>query len=210
MQIQSKFVSSLLFVALIASVWDSTLASAFCVRAANAANRIENHLFYPAEYSTQDKVSDENPPLPEAVLNAELKALDGSIFKLADYRGKVVLVNLWATWLGPSRLEIPELIKVNQEFNAKGVEIIGLTNEDPEVDGEKVQKFVFEYGVPYKIGWSDQSFALALMQGQIRNSIPQTFVISRDGRVVKRFLGYNPAETPAKLRKALADAIKVD
>lgn len=146
-------------------------------------------------------------PLPAAVMNTELTALDGSKFKLADYRGKVVLVNLWATWCGPCRSEIPDLVKVSQEFKAKGVEIIGLTSEDPETTEETVKDFVREYSITYKIGWAEQSFALDLMQGQVRNNIPQSFVISRDGRVLKRFVGFSKVETPGKLRQALEEAV---
>ena len=147
------------------------------------------------------------PPLPASVMNTELTALDGSTFKLADYKGRVILVNLWATWCPPCRAEIPELIKVSQEFKAKGVEIIGLTNEDPESTEQKVKDFVRDFKITYKIGWSDQSFSISLMQGQVRNNIPQSFIISRDGRVLKKFVGFNPIETPPKLRQALEDAV---
>lgn len=146
-------------------------------------------------------------PLSEEVMNTELKELDGSTFRLADYRGRVILVNLWATWCGPCRSDIPNLVDLSQEFKARGVEVIGLTSEDPETDVEKVQDFVRAFRINYKIGWSDQSFVLALMQGKVRNSIPQSFVISRDGRVLKRFVGFNPIETPAKMRRALEEAV---
>jgi thiol-disulfide isomerase/thioredoxin len=146
-------------------------------------------------------------PLSAAVMNTELTALNGSKFKLADYSGKVVIVNLWATWCGPCRSEIPDLVKLSEEFKLKGVELIGLTNEDPEMDKDKVEDFVRQFKIPYKIGWGDQNFALALMQGQVKNSIPQSFVISRDGRVLTRFVGYNPIETPQKIRRAVEDAL---
>jgi thiol-disulfide isomerase/thioredoxin len=141
------------------------------------------------------------------VMNTELKLIDGGKFKLSDYRGKVVIVNLWATWCGPCRSEIPDLVKVSEEFKSKGVEVIGLTNEDPDMDLEKVRDFIREFKITYKIGWGDQSFAMGLMQGEQRNSIPQSFIISRDGHVLKRFIGFNPVETPAKLRQALEEAV---
>jgi thiol-disulfide isomerase/thioredoxin len=146
-------------------------------------------------------------PLSAAVMNTELKLIDGGKFKLSDYRGKVVIVNLWATWCGPCRSEIPDLVKVSEEFKSKGVEVIGLTNEDPDMDLEKVRDFIREFKITYKIGWGDQSFAMGLMQGEQRNSIPQSFIISRDGHVLKRFIGFNPVETPAKLRQALEEAV---
>jgi thiol-disulfide isomerase/thioredoxin len=147
-------------------------------------------------------------PLEPSVLNTELKALDGRPFKLADYQGKIVIVNMWATWCGPCRSEIPDLITVSQEFKSRGVEVVGLTTEDEEMDLEKVKDFVREFKIPYKIGWSNQSVAMGLMQGQVRNQIPQSFIISRDGRVLKRFVGFNPVETPPKLRQALEEALK--
>ena len=147
------------------------------------------------------------PPLPAALMNTELKAIDGSTFKLADYHGKVVLVNLWATWCGPCRNEIPDLVTVSQEFKSKGVEFIGLTNEDPETTEDTVKDFIREFKITYKIGWAEQNFSLDLMQGQVRNNIPQSFVISRNGRVLKRFIGFSKVETPDKLRQALEDAV---
>lgn len=146
-------------------------------------------------------------PLPAETMNAELIALDGSKFKLSDYQGKILLVNLWATWCGPCRSEVPDLVKVSEEYKAKGVEIIGLTSEDPELDAEKVKAFVKKFNINYRIGWSNQQFAMDLMQGQVRNSIPQSFLIARDGRVLKRFVGFSPVETPPKLRQALEDAV---
>lgn len=210
MRIQSRFIILLLFFAFTASVGGGKLASSFYVRTinvANFANRVDDHAYPPAVYTNQDGVPPVTPPLPDTVMNTELTALDGSTFKLADYQGKVVLVNLWATWCGPCRSEIPNLVKIKQEFRARGLEVIGLTNEDPLTYAENVRDFVDDYRITYKIGWIDQSFALALMQGQVRNNIPQSFVISRDGRVVKRFIGFNSKETPPRMHQALEEAL---
>lgn len=64
--------------------------------------------------------------LPPPILNAENRAANGDPIKLANYSGKVMLVNLWATWCGPCRIETPELVKLHQEFQSRGVEMIGL------------------------------------------------------------------------------------
>ena len=146
------------------------------------------------------------PDLPPAVSVAPLKDVNGSPFKLADFFGKVAVVNFWATWCGPCRQEIPELVKLHKEFHSRGVEMIGLSIENPDASAEKVRKFIQDYQIDYRIGWAPGEVAAPLMQGH--SAIPQIFVISRDGRILKRFVGFSPANTAAELRQALEDALK--
>lgn len=143
--------------------------------------------------------------LPRLVLDAENKAARGAPIKLSDYSGKVLLVNLWATWCGPCRMETPELVKLHKEFQSRGVEMIGLSTEDPDASAESVNEFVREYDVDYQIGWATREVAQTLMQG--RTSIPQSFIIARDGRIVRRFIGFNPDTTPPQLKEALEQAL---
>lgn len=143
--------------------------------------------------------------LPATVRDAQLKAVNGRPIKLGDYNGKVLVVNLWATWCGPCRSEIPELVKLYREFRPQGLEIVGLSTENPEASAEGVRQFVSEYSMNYRVGWATADVALTLMNN--RNAIPQSFVISRDGRVLTRFVGYNASETPLKLRKAVEEAL---
>src|SRR5215204_2494208 len=143
--------------------------------------------------------------LPSTVRDAELRAVNGAPIKLADYDGKVLLVNLWATWCGPCRSEIPELVKLNKEFQSRGVEMIGLSTEDPDASAASVMEFVREYKVDYQIGWATREVAQTLMQG--RTSIPQSFIIARDGRIIRRFIGFNPETTPPQLKQALEQAL---
>jgi cytochrome c biogenesis protein CcmG, thiol:disulfide interchange protein DsbE len=143
--------------------------------------------------------------LPRLVLDAENKAARGAAIKLSDYSGKVLLINLWATWCGPCRMETPELVKLHKEFQSRGVEMIGLSTEDPDASAESVHEFMREYDVNYQIGWATREVAQTLMQG--RTSIPQSFIIARDGRIVKRFIGFNPETTPPQLKQALEEAL---
>jgi thiol-disulfide isomerase/thioredoxin len=143
--------------------------------------------------------------LPAPVLDAEMKAANGEPIKLSNYSGKVLLVNLWATWCGPCRTETPELVRLYQEYQKRGVEFVGLSTEDPEASAARVQEFVNQYKVDYHIGWATREVALTLMQG--RTSIPQSFVITRDGRIKKRIIGFHPQNTPPQLRQALEDAL---
>jgi thiol-disulfide isomerase/thioredoxin len=143
--------------------------------------------------------------LSKPVLQAENRMTSGTPIKLGDYSGKVLLVNLWATWCGPCRMETPELVKLNKEFKDRGVEMIGLSTEDPDDSAQAVQQFVRAYDVDYQIGWATREVALGLMQG--RTNIPQSFIIARDGRIIKRFIGFNPQATPVQLRQALEQAL---
>jgi len=143
--------------------------------------------------------------LPAAVSDAELRAVSGSPIKLSDYSGKVLLVNLWATWCGPCRLETPELVKLHKEFRSQGLEVVGLSTEDPDDSADSVREFVHNYNVDYRVGWSGPQVAIALMQG--RDAIPQSFVISRDGRILKRFIGFSVTSTPDQIRAAIQEAL---
>ena len=143
--------------------------------------------------------------LPRPILDAENKAASGDPIKLGNYSGKVLLVNLWATWCGPCRMETPELVKLHKEFQSRGVEMIGLSTEDPVASAESVSDFIREYKVDYQIGWATREVAQTLMQG--RTSIPQSFVIARDGRIVKRFIGFRPDMTPGQIKAALEEAL---
>ena len=144
--------------------------------------------------------------LPPEVALAPLKDANGASFKLADFFGKVVVVNFWATWCGPCRREIPELVKLHKEFQSRGVEIIGLTGEDPGASAEKVRKFIQDFQIDYRIGWATDQVSAPLMQGH--TAIPQIFIISPDARILKRFVGFSPANTSRELKQALEEALK--
>src|SRR4249919_2174822 len=154
-------------------------------------------------------VATDAPPswtdLPPEVALAPLKDVNGASFKLADFFGKVTVVNFWATWCGPCRREIPELVNLHKEFQSRGVEVIGLTSEDPGASAEKVRKFIQDFQIDYRIGWATAQVSAPLMQGY--TAIPQIFVISADARILKRFVGFSPAYAP-ELKQVLEDALK--
>ena len=150
----------------------------------------------------------ETHPLPANVRSARLRTTDGGTISLADYSGKVVLVNLWATWCGPCRVETPELVRLHKEFQSQGVEMVGLSTEDPDRSAESVKSFVKAFQVDYHIGWAPAEVAISLMQLTGRDAIPQSFIISRDGRVLKQFVGFNQVFTPPQIKQALVDALK--
>ena len=146
------------------------------------------------------------PTLPPNVLNTELKTVNGNSIKLSDYSGKVLIVNLWATWCGPCRMEIPELVKLYNEFKPQGLEMVGLSTEDPVSTADSVRDFVRTFQMSYAVGWSPQDVSMSLMRGN--TAIPQSFLVARDGRILKRFVGFNRDSTPPLLRKEIEAALK--
>lgn len=145
------------------------------------------------------------PAVPAVVLDTQMKMANGDQIKLKNYSGKVLVVNLWATWCGPCRMETPELVRLHKEYQARGVEFVGLSTEDPDASGQKVRDFVQQYNVDYHVGWATREVALTLMQG--KTSIPQSFIITRDGRLLKRIMGFHPTRTPPELKQAVEDAL---
>jgi thiol-disulfide isomerase/thioredoxin len=141
--------------------------------------------------------------VPPAAWNTEIQSVNGAKFRLSDFKDKVVVVDLWATWCGPCRLEIPHLVDLQKEYGGKGVEIIGLTTENPEEDEAKVRDFAREFKINYKLGWSPREVSLALMNGN--TSIPQTFVIAPGGRIVTKFRGFSD-RIPEMIRTAIDKA----
>ena len=141
--------------------------------------------------------------VPAVAWDTEINAVGGGSFKLSDYKDKTVVLDLWATWCGPCRAEIPHLVELHKEYAGKGVEVIGLTTEDPNSASEDVAAFAKEFNINYKLGWARGDVAQALMNG--RPSIPQTFVIAPGGKIITKFMGYSD-RIPEAIRVAIKTA----
>lgn len=146
-------------------------------------------------------------PLPASVRDAEMETVDGKVFKLADYKGKILVLNLWATWCGPCKTETPHLVELSKEYKDRGVEIIGVATRDNDPDLDAVKEFMRQQKVTYPMAYVDGSIVAPLIQ---RNVIPQSFIISRDGNsILLHITGFNPAATPAKLREAIEQSVNL-
>jgi thiol-disulfide isomerase/thioredoxin len=143
--------------------------------------------------------------IPERLLERKIKGIDKGDFRLADFHGKVVVINLWASWCGPCRQEVPDYEKVRKSYEGQDVEFVALTTEDPDEARDKVQKFLRSVSFGFRLGWADRELTRLLMNG--RSSIPQTIVIDSGGRVVKHWTGYTPGRSGDRLRDAIDQAL---
>lgn len=154
---------------------------------------------------TQPNTPSSSAEMAATVMQAGFKTLDGKTKKLSDYSGKVLIVDLWATWCGPCRQEIPHLIEMAKDYKSKGVEVVGLTTEDPDSQGDQVKQFSQQFKINYPVGFADAQMAGGLMNG--RNGIPQTIIIGRDGKVKKHFVGFSAAISIPQMKAALDEAL---
>ncbi len=144
--------------------------------------------------------------LPENLRERQIKSLNSGSFRFADFHGKVVVINLWASWCGPCRMEVPEYEKVRKAYAGRDVEFIGLTTEDPRTSSDRVNKFLRDISFGFRLGWADRETARTLLNG--RSSIPQTLVIDADGRVVNHWSGYSPGQSGNKLKQTIDQALQ--
>jgi thiol-disulfide isomerase/thioredoxin len=128
------------------------------------------------------------PAKPAATIVPGVWTLDNNQRgKLADYKGKVVLLDFYATWCEPCRVETPHLVQLQKQYAEQGFQIIGL-NVGGEDDREEVPKYAKEFGIQYPLAFPDDELADGYL-GDNQN-IPQTFVFDRSGNLIKRFVGY--------------------
>ncbi len=115
-----------------------------------------------------------------------LRDTSGSDVKLSNYRGKIVLLEFWASWCPPCKATIPELISMQNKYRDKGFEVIGISLDYEDNPPSKVSKFSEEHGINYKVLIGDD----AVQKLYHVSSIPQAFLIDRNGRIVQSYSGY--------------------
>lgn len=134
--------------------------------------------------------------LRKAAPDFALKDGSGKLVHLSDYRGKVVLLDFWATWCGPCNIEIPWFAEFQRKYKDRGFEVLGISMDD---DGWKaITPFVAEKKINYRIVLGDDK--TGDQYGGVE-ALPTTFVIDREGRIASVHVGLSG-------RKEFEDAIE--
>ena len=140
-------------------------------------------------------------PRPAAVSgysDMRVADLDGRIFSMREQRGKVVLVNFWATWCPPCVRETPALARMYRDFSARGFTAVGISLDEGE---REVREFVRRYQVPYPVARSGDSGP-----GSNLESLPVTVLIDKQGHTAKSYFGLIDEDTVrAEIERLLAD-----
>lgn len=134
-------------------------------------------------FSTHDSGAIAGASNRQAMRDFQLPTLDGGSWSLGAQRGRVVLLNFWATWCPPCRMETPELVAIARRYQPQGLSIVGISMDDDPAAAAPA--FVAKYGIPYPIAKPTPNFAPA----EAIESLPTTILLDRDGRVARTFFG---------------------
>ncbi len=135
-----------------------------------ACSQVKSH---PEGTRSSAKIHNDRKPAPDFSLTDS----NGSKVKLADYRGKVVLLNFWATWCGPCQVEIPWFQDFEKEYKSRGFEVLGVSMDE---DGwSAVKPYIAEHKLNYRVLLGDDS--VSQLYGGL-DALPTTFIIDRDGK----------------------------
>ena len=145
------------------------------------------------------------PPTRAASLaNMGWELSDGKRSVFSEYKGKVLILDFYATWCTPCRDSIPHLIGLQKQYEDQGVQVVGLNVGGPG-DEQLVPAFAKQFGIQYPLARPDEDLVTFLLADQ--DAIPQTFVFDRQGQLVQRFVGFGPG-TGTYLDKAVETALK--
>lgn len=120
-----------------------------------------------------------------ANFNFTLKDRNGANVHLSDYKGKVVMLNFWATWCGPCKVEIPEFVEVYSEYHDRGFEILGVLSQD-DPSNDDLHQFTSAFKMNYPVFRANEDFENA--HGPIW-ALPTTYIIDRKGSICSKHMG---------------------
>jgi thiol-disulfide isomerase/thioredoxin len=153
--------------------------------------------------SQMPKTSKPTPPVDVNPNNLGWRLVDGRRQTLADFRGKAVILDFWATYCPPCIEGIPHFNELKKRYESEGLQIVGLHVGGDE-DKPKIPEFVEKLQIAYRLGYPEPAMMDFYLQGDDR--IPQTLVFDRNGQFVEKFIGFTP-EIKADLDKAVEQAL---
>ncbi len=153
----------------------------------------------PADALAVPAVQAPDPVLPSAVLDWSFVDVDGAHQPLSQWRGRLVVLNFWATWCPPCLKEIPAFIELQQQLGPRGVQFIGIALDQVEA----VKPFLADHGLNYPVVLGDQDVArfMTTLGNQI-GALPYSVVVSRDGKVLTTHQGEWHVEDAARTLEA--------
>ena len=139
-------------------------------------------------------------PAGTVVVDFSLPTPRGDTLRLRSYRGKVVLLNIWASWCGPCRDEFPLMAELSRDLPADDFAVIAVSDDVREADA---RRFLDEFKPPFAVAWARGALAKTLTY----NGLPFTVLLDREGRVVKRYIGFGGRDQFERLRGDVARAL---
>jgi cytochrome c biogenesis protein CcmG/thiol:disulfide interchange protein DsbE len=136
---------------------------------------------------------------PNKAPDFKLQGVDGKEVKLSDYKGKIVVLDFWATWCGPCRRGVPDLVSLQKEYKDKLV-VIGISLDRVSGTEADVKKFMQEYKINYPVIFGNEK--VTMDYGNIQ-AIPTSFVIDQKGNIVDKHVGLVPKEAYVSQIKSL-------
>lgn len=124
--------------------------------------------------------------------------------RLADYRGKVVMINVWATWCLPCRVEMPSIEALNKTYASKGLKILAVSIDDPGTDAT-IRAFVKQYGLTFEVLHDPQAKISDLYD---ITGYPETFIVGKDGVIRKKLMSATDWNSPEA--RSLVDRLLVE
>src|SRR5262245_43222717 len=151
----------------------------------------------PLEAQRTNSICDVNTPAP---LDLTLPDVDGKALPLSSFKGKIVLLNFWATWCEPCKIEIPDFLELDRQYRSQGVEIVGIDVEEPAA---KLRPYVQQMKMTYPILLTgSRSDAITSAFG-VTVGLPTTVVLNRDGTICRRRVGLTRKPVFEQILKAL-------
>ena len=145
------------------------------------------------------------PPVKNTSLaNMGWELADGKRSVVSDHKGKVLVLDFYATWCVPCRDSIPHLVSLQKKFEDQGLTVVGLNVGGPG-DNEEVPAFAKEFGIQYALAQPAEDLVSFLLSDS--DAIPQTFVFDRQGKLVERFIGYD-TEVGERLERVIESTLQ--